>query len=108
MGHCRLHPFSDQDIVAIGFQSRNILRHHFPSHFRVNGTVAMGNNIAHGFDLPPGDARMGCAEVLRQLADQLPNLKDTEGRCVSINGVIGKNGITVSKAVDGCFDLLTV
>ena len=51
---------------------------------------------------------MGSAEVLGQFADQLPDLEDTEGRRISIDRVFGKDGVAVPKAVDGCFDLLTV
>ena len=65
-------------------KSRNVICDDLPSGFGVNGAVAVRHNISHGFDLPPWNARVLLPEIVRQLADQLSDLQDTEGRGIPI------------------------
>ena len=94
--------------LAVFFQNRNVVCDDLPSGLGVNGAVAVRHNISHGFDLPPWNARVLLPEIVRQLADQLPDLQDTESRCITIDRIILEDHSVISKPLYCLFDLLTV
>ena len=50
------------DLLTLDLQLGNVFGQDLPGYFRVNGAVAVGNNIPHSVDLPPWSAGMFCTE----------------------------------------------
>ena len=106
MGLCLL--LQGDDCFAIFFQRGNVLCDDFPSGFRVNGAIAVGHNIPHGLDLPPGNRWMLRPELVRQLTYQFSDLQDTEGCSITVNGISIENFRIISKALYRLLDLLSI
>ena len=93
------------DRFAVFFQSRDIIRNDLPSGFRVNGTVAVCYDIPHGLDLPPRDSGMLFFEIVRQFAYQFPDLQNTEGGGIAVDGIILKNCSVIAESFYRLLDL---
>ena len=56
------------ELLKIDLQLGNFFGQDLPGYFRVNGAVAVGNNIPHSADLPPWSAGMFCTERIGQFS----------------------------------------
>ena len=93
---------------AVLLQDGNIIGYNLPRDFRIDSTIAMRYDIAHGLNLSPRNRGMLCPEFVCQLADQLSDLQDTECGSIAIDWVCTEDFGIITETLDRLLNLFAI